>query len=47
MSAALHPVDPDDHNAALIAGAPTAALFEFMKTIEADAKRLKEAGRDC
>jgi hypothetical protein len=43
----IHPVDPDDHNGALIAGAPTAVLFEFMKTIEADAKRLKEAGRDC
>ena len=42
----IYPVDPDDHNAPLIAGALTAVLFEFMKTIEADAKRLKEAGRD-
>jgi hypothetical protein len=42
----IHPLDLDDHNAPLVAGASTAILFEFMKTIEADAKRLKEAGRD-
>jgi hypothetical protein len=42
----IRPIDPDDHNAPLIAGSPTEVLFEFMKTIEADAKRLKEAGRD-
>jgi hypothetical protein len=42
----LHPVDPDDALAPLVAGAPTEVLFEFMKTIEADAKRLKAEGKD-
>jgi hypothetical protein len=42
----IHPVDPDDHNAPLIAGVPTAVLFEFMKSIEANAKRLKAEGKD-
>jgi hypothetical protein len=42
----IRPVDPDDHKAPLVAGAPTAILFEFMKTIEPDASRLKAEGKD-
>ena len=42
----LHPVDPDDAQAPLVAGAPAEVLFEFMKTIEADATRLKAEGKD-
>jgi len=42
----IHPVDPDDQNAPLIAAASTAVLCEFIKTIEADATRLKAEGRD-
>jgi hypothetical protein len=42
----LHPVDPDDHHAPMFASAPTAVLFEFMKTIETDAARIKAEGRD-
>jgi hypothetical protein len=42
----IHPVDPDDSNAVVVAGATTATLFEFMKTIVADAARLKAEGKD-
>ena len=42
----LRPVDPDDHKAPLVAAVPTAILFEFMKTIESDASRLKSEGKD-
>ena len=37
----LHPVDPDDHNAPLVAGAPTDVLMRFIEDVEDDAKRLK------
>jgi hypothetical protein len=42
----LHPVDPDDDNAPLVAGAPTDILMRFMEDIEDDAKRLKAEGKD-
>ena len=42
----LHPVDPDDDNAPLVAGAPTEVLMRFMEDIEDDAKRLKAEGKD-
>jgi hypothetical protein len=42
----LHPVDPDDHNSPLVAGAPTEVLMRFMEDIEDDAKRLKAEGKD-
>jgi hypothetical protein len=42
----LHPVDPDDHNSPLVAGAPTEVLMRFMEDIEDDAKRLKLEGKD-
>jgi hypothetical protein len=41
-----HPVDPDDHNAPLVAGAPTEVLMRFMEDIGDDAKRLKAEGKD-
>jgi hypothetical protein len=42
----IHPVDPDDHNAPLVAGAPTEVLMRFMEDIEDDAKRLRAEGKD-
>jgi hypothetical protein len=42
----LHPVDPDDRNSPLIAGARTEVLMRFMEDIEDDAKRLKAEGKD-
>jgi hypothetical protein len=42
----IRPVDPDDHKAPLVAAASTAILFEFRKTIELDANRLKAEGKD-
>ena len=42
----IHPVDPDDHNAPLVAGARTEVLMRFMEDIEDDAKRLKAEGKD-
>ncbi len=42
----LRPVDPDDGNTVIVAGAAAATLFEFIKIIEADASRLKAAGKD-
>ena len=44
--AAGKPVDPDDYHAPMIAGASTKNLFEFVKTVEEDAKRLKAKGKD-
>jgi hypothetical protein len=42
----LHPVDPDDRNAPLVAGATTDVLMRFMEDIEDDAKRLRAEGKD-
>jgi hypothetical protein len=42
----IHPVDPDDHNAPLVAGAQTEVLMRFMEDIEDDIKRLKAEGKD-
>jgi hypothetical protein len=42
----IHPVDPDDHKAPLIAAATTPTLLGFVEVIEADAKRLKAEGKD-
>jgi hypothetical protein len=42
----IHPVDPDDHNAPLVACATTEALMRFMEDIEDDVKRLKAEGKD-
>jgi hypothetical protein len=42
----IHPVDPDDRNAPLVAGAPAETLFEFVKTVEAEAERLKAESKD-
>lgn len=42
----LHPIDRDDHNTPLVAGAPTEVLMRFMDDIEDDAKRLKAEGKD-
>ena len=42
----LHPVDPDDHKAPLVAGATTEVLMRFMEDIEDDAKRLRAEGKD-
>jgi hypothetical protein len=43
----LHPVDPDDHKAPIIAGATSEVLLRFMEDIEDDAKRLRAQGKDC
>ena len=40
------PINIDDGRTPMFASAPTAVLFDFMKTIEADAERLKAEGRD-
>jgi hypothetical protein len=42
----LHPVDPDDRNAPLVAGTTTDVLMRFMEDIEDDAKRLRAEGKD-
>jgi hypothetical protein len=42
----LHPVNPDDCNAPLVAGATTDVLMRFMEDIKDDAKRLKADGKD-
>jgi hypothetical protein len=42
----LHPADPDDHKAPIVAGASTDVLMRLMEDIEDDAKRLKAEGKD-
>jgi hypothetical protein len=42
----LHPVNPDDCNAPLVAGATTDVLMRFMEDIEDDARRLRAEGKD-
>ena len=42
----IHPVDPDDRNAVIIAAASTEVLMRFVEDIEDDAKRLKADGKD-
>jgi hypothetical protein len=42
----LEPIDSDDHNAPLAAGASTEVLMRFMEDVEDDAKRLKAEGKD-
>jgi hypothetical protein len=42
----IHPVDPDDRNAVIVASATTETLMRFMEDIEDDVKRLKREGKD-
>jgi hypothetical protein len=42
----IHPVDPDDHKAPIVARATTEVLMRFMEDIKDDAKRLKADGKD-